>query len=74
MALSRHAKVFLHARSDDVTPSFWGMYDRVVCVGSLSKAFGLPGLRLGWLCAPPELLEQARALLGSPHLLPVADE
>jgi aspartate/methionine/tyrosine aminotransferase len=37
------------------TPSFWGSYDRVVAVGSLSKAYGLPGLRVGWLVAPHEL-------------------
>ena len=27
-------------------------------MGSLSKAFGLPGLRLGWLVASPSLIEQ----------------
>lgn len=30
------------------TPSFFGEYDRVVATGSLSKAYGLPGLRIGW--------------------------
>ena len=40
-----------------VTPSFFGRYDRVVCVGSLSKAFGLAGLRTGWLVAPADLLQ-----------------
>ena len=44
---------------DDVTPTFWGRTERAVCVGSLSKAFGLPGLRVGWLVAPPALLEAA---------------
>ena len=34
------------------TPSFWGLYDKVVAVNSLSKAYGLPGLRVGWLVAP----------------------
>jgi aspartate/methionine/tyrosine aminotransferase len=38
-------------------PSFWGMYDRVVVTGSLSKAYGLPGLRIGWVIAPPDLAE-----------------
>ncbi|MBT2447846.1 aminotransferase class I/II-fold pyridoxal phosphate-dependent enzyme [Streptomyces sp. ISL-43] len=42
--------------TDVTTPSFWGRYDRVVCVGSLSKAFGMPGLRVGWLVAPPRIL------------------
>jgi aspartate/methionine/tyrosine aminotransferase len=42
-----------------VTRSFAGLYDRVVCVGSLSKAFGLPGLRIGWVVAEPGLLAAA---------------
>lgn len=43
---------------DEVTPSFWGRYDRVVAVGGLSKAYGLPGLRLGWVVAPAELVDE----------------
>jgi len=38
------------------TPSFWGEYDRVIAVNSMSKAYGLPGLRTGWLVAPEELV------------------
>ncbi len=34
-------------------------YDKVVCVGSLPKAFGMPGLRVGWLVAPEPLLQAA---------------
>lgn len=30
------------------TPSLFGRYDRVIATGSLSKAYGLPGLRVGW--------------------------
>ncbi len=37
------------------TPSFFGEYERVVATGSLSKAYGLPGLRVGWLVAPTAL-------------------
>ncbi len=48
--------------TDSIAPSFWGRYDKVVCVGSLSKAFGLPGLRLGWLVASPSLIEQVCSL------------
>lgn len=40
------------------TPSFWGMYDRVICVNSLSKAYGLAGLRIGWALASPEIIEE----------------
>ncbi len=41
----------------DETPSFWGMYDRVICGNSLSKAYGLAGLRIGWAVAAPEMIE-----------------
>ncbi len=37
------------------TPSFWGRHERVVVTNSLSKAYGLPGLRLGWIVAPPDV-------------------
>jgi aspartate/methionine/tyrosine aminotransferase len=37
--------------------SFWGRSDRVLVVGSLSKAYGLSGLRLGWIVAPPGLVQ-----------------
>lgn len=32
--------------------SFIGMYDKVMVNGGLSKAYALPGLRLGWLAGP----------------------
>jgi aspartate/methionine/tyrosine aminotransferase len=41
------------------TPSFWGGYERIVVVGSLSKAYGLAGLRVGWLVGPKALVEDA---------------
>lgn len=45
--------------TDAITPTFWGRYERTISVGSLSKAFGLPGLRLGWIVAPAEVVEAA---------------
>ena len=44
-----------------MTPSFWGKYDRVIVCGSLSKAYGLPGLRLGWVVAPTDMIEECAA-------------
>jgi aspartate/methionine/tyrosine aminotransferase len=38
--------------TDAETPSFYGRTDKVVAVGSMSKAYGLPGLRIGWAVAP----------------------
>jgi aspartate/methionine/tyrosine aminotransferase len=42
--------------TDEETKSLWGRYDRVIAVNSLSKAYGLSGLRLGWLVAPEEMI------------------
>jgi len=44
--------------TDRFTPTFYGDYDKVVAVGSMSKAYGLPGLRLGWAVAPEEIVER----------------
>jgi aspartate/methionine/tyrosine aminotransferase len=35
------------------TPSFWGSYERLVVTCGLSKAYGLPGLRIGWVVSAP---------------------
>ena len=43
--------------SDEENPSFYGRYDKVVATGSMSKAYGLPGLRLGWVVGPPETVD-----------------
>ncbi len=40
-----------------MSPSFFGGYERVVVTGSLSKAYGLPGLRVGWAIGPEKLIE-----------------
>lgn len=47
--------------TDRQTPSFYGRYDRVIAVGSMSKAYGLPGLRTGWLVAPLKMVDQVWA-------------
>ncbi len=44
--------------ADTQAPTFWGRYDKVVAMGSLSKAYGLPGLRIGWVVAPADTLDE----------------
>ena len=43
---------------DEVTQSFFGRYEKVIAIGSMSKAYGLPGLRIGWAAAPKTLLDE----------------
>ena len=40
------------------TESFWGTHPRAICVNSLSKAYGLCGLRIGWVVAPQPVLDE----------------
>ena len=43
------------------TRSFWGMSDRVIVTSGLSKAYGIPGVRIGWIVAPKGLAEECWA-------------
>jgi aspartate/methionine/tyrosine aminotransferase len=43
---------------EERTPSFWGTHERVLVTNSLSKAYGLPGLRLGWIMGPDALINE----------------
>ena len=44
--------------TDEQTPSFYGKYEKVLAVGSLSKSYGLPGLRIGWAVGPVEVIDE----------------
>jgi aspartate/methionine/tyrosine aminotransferase len=46
-------------RSAEESPSFSGRGERIVVTGGLSKVYGLPGLRVGWIVGPRERIEAA---------------
>jgi aspartate/methionine/tyrosine aminotransferase len=45
-------------RDAEDTPTIWGRSDRAIVSSGLSKAYGLPGLRIGWIAAPPALVSE----------------
>lgn len=67
LELAEHEDIFL--LSDEIyrgaeidvaeTPSLYNSGGRVIVTSSLSKAFALPGLRLGWLVASNDVVEEA---------------
>jgi aspartate/methionine/tyrosine aminotransferase len=42
----------------DETLSFWGLSDKTITSCGLSKAYALPGLRIGWLLGPKNAIEK----------------
>jgi aspartate/methionine/tyrosine aminotransferase len=47
---------------DPFAPPMFDLGPRGVSVGTLSKPFGLPGLRIGWIAGPPDLVQQCWGL------------
>jgi aspartate/methionine/tyrosine aminotransferase len=46
---------------DPFAPPFLDLGAHGVSVGTLSKPFGLPGLRIGWIAGPPDLIQKCWA-------------
>ena len=53
-------EVYSGAEREKIQPtsSFYGKYNKVITVNGLSKAYGLPGLRIGWIVAPVNLIRE----------------
>src|SRR5690606_34531776 len=47
---------------DPFAPPMFDLGPRGVSVGTLSKPFGLPGLRIGWIAGPPDLVRECWAM------------
>lgn len=48
-----------HPGGDSLPAPLHDSYERAVSVGTLSKPFGLPGLRIGWFAANAEIVQKA---------------
>jgi aspartate/methionine/tyrosine aminotransferase len=56
-------EIYRGAELDSIeTPTMWGRYDRTIVTSGLSKAYGLPGLRIGWIAGPADVVEQCWAV------------
>ncbi len=54
-------EVYLGAeREGPRTESLWGYHEKTLITNGLSKAYGLPGLRTGWLVGPPKKIEDIK--------------
>ena len=51
-----------HRGGEALAPPLRNLGDRAISVGTLSKPFGLPGLRIGWLAADADLVARCWAM------------
>lgn len=63
-------EVYRDSSFADPVPSAWDLAPNVVVTGSLTKVYGLPGLRCGWIVAPAEVADAAWRLTDLFHVIP----
>jgi aspartate/methionine/tyrosine aminotransferase len=44
--------------NEDSSQTLWGKYDKTIIVSGLSKAYGLPGIRIGWVISEKKLIQK----------------
>jgi hypothetical protein len=58
--------------SKKTSPTFWGRYEKLLITSGLSKAFGMPGARIGWVAGPPKKVDKLWAYRDYTTLTPSA--
>ncbi len=48
-----------HPGGESIPAPMRGRYEKGISVGTVSKPFGVPGLRIGWFAAPAEIVQAA---------------
>lgn len=51
-----------HPGGEAIPAPMRGRYEKGISVGTVSKPFGVPGLRIGWFAAPAEIVQAAWAV------------
>jgi aspartate/methionine/tyrosine aminotransferase len=66
-------EIYRGAELDSIeTASVWERGERTIVTSGLSKAYGLPGLRIGWIVAAPKLIEQLWGIHDYTSIAPAA--
>jgi len=42
----------------EITESFWNKYPKTIITNGFSKAYGLPGIRVGWIIGPKQIIQK----------------
>ncbi|MHB8053844.1 MAG: pyridoxal phosphate-dependent aminotransferase [Candidatus Aminicenantales bacterium] len=56
-------EVYLEFAAGDGPKTSFGTADNIIVISSLTKAFGLAGLRCGWILAPPRIVPMIRRVV-----------
>lgn len=56
-------EIFLPFLKEHEWHSLAAAHDRIITTGSLTKAWGLSGLRMGWIVGPPDIIYKVQRLL-----------
>jgi aspartate/methionine/tyrosine aminotransferase len=55
-------EIYLGAeREGPITDTLWGHYEKTLITNGLSKAYGLAGLRIGWLVGAPKTINEVKS-------------